>query len=290
MTAPNIKSISFDLVFGSDEYPEFSNTSFVDIAGVFVNGLNRAFFGNSSSRPLSILDDNLGYFQDNGGGGLAIEYDGISHKLTIHAPVHLGINTIKIAIADTGDQIYNSGLYISNIQGSTVAASGVVFTITGNDFVNQLIGGGLDEFFNALGGNDVVKAKGGNDILNGGTGKDLLDGGLGFDIFIGGQGGDDFDFNKFADSSKKLNLADVIQDFKHGQDDLNVASLPGTFDFVGSGPFTGNGPEIRFQQFNKPGTDNDFTAILVDKDGNTSVDFAVKLLGLVNITVIDFDL
>ena len=48
--APGVKSIAFDVVFGSDEYSEFSSTQFVDIAAILVNGSNAAFFGGDKKK------------------------------------------------------------------------------------------------------------------------------------------------------------------------------------------------------------------------------------------------
>ena len=40
--AAGVKSVVFDVVFGSDEYSEFSDSQFVDIAAILVNGSNAA--------------------------------------------------------------------------------------------------------------------------------------------------------------------------------------------------------------------------------------------------------
>ena len=108
---PNASSVSFDVVFGSDEYPEWVD-QFVDSAIVMVNGVNYALFNHNPAHPLSVVSANLaaGYFQDNAGGALPIEYDGVSHVLKIVAPIASGgaTNHIKIGIADTGDHIYEA--------------------------------------------------------------------------------------------------------------------------------------------------------------------------------------
>lgn len=291
VTDPSIVSLSFDLMFGSDEYPEYSSSSFVDIAAVFVNGTNAAFFGGSALRPLSVLDQNLSYFQNNQDGSLATEYDGISLNLTVWAPVQQGINTIKIAIADTGDQIYDSGLFVSNLQGSTVNVAGVKQTISGDDLANFLLGiGSNDEYFDCGGGNDTAFGGLGNDILDGGDGNDDLNGGRGFDIYIGGDGADDFDFNSIKDSSKKANTADLIADFQRGLDDIDVQGILGKtkFKFIGTREFSGDQPEIRYQKFNKPGTDNDYTLVYGNINSNPAADFVIKLDGLFNLKGADF--
>ena len=125
---PTATSVSFDLVFGSDEYPEWVD-QFVDSAIVMVNGVNYALFNHDPLHPLSVVSSNLaaGYFQDNAGNMLPIEYDGVSHVLKIVAPINPGaINHIKIGIADTGDHIYDSGIFLANFSAGNIPGSGVV--------------------------------------------------------------------------------------------------------------------------------------------------------------------
>ena len=104
VTDTTATSISFDLVFGSDEYPEWVD-QFVDTAIVMVNGVNYALFEQNPNRPLTVISQNLaaGYFQNNVNNALPIEYDGVSRVLRIVAPILGGgaLNSIKIAVADT---------------------------------------------------------------------------------------------------------------------------------------------------------------------------------------------
>lgn len=170
----NLVSIKFDLVFGSDEYPEFKDSSFVDIAGVYINGVNYALFNNQADQPLSVLGTNFsaGNFKDNESGAISLEYDGISNLLTVIAPVKQGVNTIKIAIADTGDQIYDSGLFVGNIHAVDFSGSGLALETKGtgaNDFIQ---GADFNESFDLGDGNDIVSGGKGNDVLNGGNGFD----------------------------------------------------------------------------------------------------------------------
>jgi hypothetical protein len=111
---PNVDGIRFNLVFGSDEYPEFSSSNFTDIAAVYVNGVNYALFDNDPSAPLEIIDYNLtqSNFIDNTSGTYPIEWDGFIQKLAIRAPLIQGNNIIKIGVAGTGDTSYDSGIFI----------------------------------------------------------------------------------------------------------------------------------------------------------------------------------
>ncbi|MDP1559089.1 MAG: choice-of-anchor L domain-containing protein [Nitrosomonas sp.] len=171
---PTLQNIRFDLVFGSDEYPEFSDSSFVDIGGVYVNGTNYALFNNQISQPLSILSSNLqaGNFRDNVSGTIPLEYDGISHVLSIIAPVHTGTNTMKIAIADTGDQILDSGLFIGNVQAINFSGSGLALNTVGTASDDSIQGKDFNEIFDLGNGNDIVNGGKGDDVLNGGNGFD----------------------------------------------------------------------------------------------------------------------
>ncbi|MCB1503278.1 MAG: choice-of-anchor L domain-containing protein [Bauldia sp.] len=285
------KTVIFDIVFGSDEFPEWSNTEFVDIAAVIVNGKNAAFFGGDSKKPLSILDKNLGYFQNNQDGHVSIEYDGISNKLTVIAKVKEGVNDIKIAIADTGDQIYDSGIFIANLRGSEKDLEGILNEVSGTT------------------GNDKLKAIAGIDnVVIGDLGKDKLYANNGFDILYGDQeddGGSDvsavassavalsldfkdtFFFKKTKYLDKKISKTDVIADWD-SKDKINLSKLAGPkLDFIGKAKFSDNGDgEVRYKQFKK----KDFTAVYVDTNGDGKTDASVKVLGLHKFNDGDFSL
>ncbi|MBK5937907.1 choice-of-anchor L domain-containing protein [Halochromatium roseum] len=191
-----LKGIRLDLVFGSDEYPEYSNSSFIDIASVFINGQNVALFNNQTDQPLSVIDKNLeiGNFRDNAGNILDIEYDGVSEDITIIAPVQAGVNTLTIAIADTGDHILDSALFLSNLTGSATGGAGLSKVVaaasdngeelTGSTDNEVFDGGDGDDIIDPVGGNNVINAKGGNDKIKGGVGDNEIDGGEGFDQVI----------------------------------------------------------------------------------------------------------
>ncbi len=195
ITDPTATSISFDLVFGSDEYPEWVDL-FVDTAIVMVNGVNHALFERNPNRPLTVISPNLaaGYFQNNAGNALPIEYDGVSRVLRIVAPILGGgaLNTIKIAVADTGDHIYDSGLFISGLRAGTTPGQGLVTrpTTPCTDSSDYVAGGLSGESFDLLGGDDHCFSGGGSDLIDGGSGNDTIDGGSGDDYLKGGDGSD----------------------------------------------------------------------------------------------------
>lgn len=193
ITDPSLQGISFDLMFGSDEFPEWASTSFVDVAAVYVNGTNYGLFNGEETQPLSITSNNVdnGNMIDNADGSVPIEYDGISSKMTIYAPVVQGLNTIKIGIADTGDSIYDSGLFIGGLKGVREIGSGGVYVKTDStDNDDHHMGNEAPEEYTCGDGNDTVFAAGGNDLIYGGQGADNLNGGNGDDNIFGGTGKD----------------------------------------------------------------------------------------------------
>ena len=54
---PHATSVSFDIVFGSEEYPEWVN-QFVDSAVVMVNGVNYALFNHDPNHPCETTTTN----------------------------------------------------------------------------------------------------------------------------------------------------------------------------------------------------------------------------------------
>lgn len=224
---PSVNSITFSLVFGSDEFPEFSDSSFVDIAAVFINGTNVALFNGEIDQPLSVISENLelGNFIDNEtfstpevtDAPLPIEYDGVSSVLTIFAPVEQGENTIEFGIADTGDQSLDSGLFISGFTTSAVEVDGILVNVVGSAGGDILSSSNLSanqsEFFDGGPGNDTIAAGAGDDVINPGSGDDDVDagpgddtvtadgaaGGLGNDTIAGGTGDDVIDAGPGSD-------------------------------------------------------------------------------------------
>jgi hypothetical protein len=108
---PSTNSISFDIIFGSEEYSEFVGSAFNDAFGIFLNDTQIAF--DQVNRPITV---NGGLFAS----GIAVtdtgtELDGSTPRLTITAPVSPGStgNTLVFAIADTADEIYDSAVFVA---------------------------------------------------------------------------------------------------------------------------------------------------------------------------------
>jgi gliding motility-associated-like protein len=134
--------LTFEYVFGSEEYPEFVDDIFNDIFAFFISGpgivgdpnignqLNIAVLPDGNNTPVQINSvnnlTNWQYYRNNN-NGLSIEYDGmtsdflgVKKSLTARAGV-IPCNTyrLKLAIADRGDEIYDSGVFIAELKGGT---------------------------------------------------------------------------------------------------------------------------------------------------------------------------
>ncbi|MRD45700.1 choice-of-anchor L domain-containing protein [Caenimonas koreensis] len=175
VTDPNATGLRFDVVFASDEFPEFSNTSFVDVAGVYVNGVNYALFNNNPLTPLSVVQANLnaGNFITNS-GQVPIEYDGVSIPLQVTAPLHMGDNLIKIAIADTGDSFYDSAIFVSGLQAVNYQGFGLSQQVEVEDSQEVLDTGGNQTYLGSALRN-LIKLISGQDVVDGGAGLDEVE-------------------------------------------------------------------------------------------------------------------
>ena len=113
-------------MFGSEEYPEYANSSFNDVFGFFLSGPGIAGIFTNNARNIATLPEtnqfvsinnvnhiNNSQFYINNSGGLTIQYDGFTTVLKANATVIPGETYhIKLAIADVSDNIYDSGVCI----------------------------------------------------------------------------------------------------------------------------------------------------------------------------------
>jgi uncharacterized repeat protein (TIGR01451 family) len=114
-------TLSFQYVFGSDEYNEFVN-SFNDVFAFFLNGVNVALIPGTST-PVSINNVNKGvnsaFYRNNDISDFGMptpfptQADGFTVVLQAAAAVSPGLNHIKLAIADAGDTALDSWVFLT---------------------------------------------------------------------------------------------------------------------------------------------------------------------------------
>lgn len=133
---PDASTLEFSYVFGSEEYNEYVCSSFNDVFAFFVSGgiyeneniallpgtdiavsinnVNNGSIGSSGNEE-NCDEDNLAnsaFFVDNDEGD-NIEYDG--HTVVLTATINLEPGetyTLRLAIADAGDSVLDSGVFI----------------------------------------------------------------------------------------------------------------------------------------------------------------------------------
>ncbi|MFN8548726.1 MAG: choice-of-anchor L domain-containing protein [Candidatus Eisenbacteria bacterium] len=159
-TCSTAQDVVFQYAFGSEEYNEWVNSPFNDVFGFFLNGVNiaQAPVGCSNAgTPVSINNVNCGNpyvgvgpncdcFRNNdlnyGGGTINTELDGLTQVFFATGTILPGINHIKLAIADAGDQVLDSDVMIrcqsftcgqAPITGACCLTSGQCVTLTAAD-------------------------------------------------------------------------------------------------------------------------------------------------------------
>ncbi|MFY0616169.1 choice-of-anchor L domain-containing protein [Shimia sp.] len=122
-------TLTMQLVFSSEEYLEYVDTGFNDAVGIWVNGEPAVLTVGDGDITIDNIndEDNSNLYVNNPADGEVVntEMDGLTVTLTLKAPVQAGeINTIKIGIADIGDDKYDSNLLIAgdSIQCALIAA------------------------------------------------------------------------------------------------------------------------------------------------------------------------
>ncbi len=131
-SCPTTSVFSFQYVFASEEYDEWVNTQYNDVFAFFLNGQNIALIPGTST-PVAINNvncdnpynppagQNCALYTTNDcdsmGFGypcthIATEMDGLTSVFSAVGTLNPGPNHIKLAIADRGDGVYDSNVFI----------------------------------------------------------------------------------------------------------------------------------------------------------------------------------
>lgn len=109
---PGFDSVRFNVVFGSEEYPEFVPVGFFDGFGMFLNGSNVAFV---DGQPVNIRHPSMAAVSGT-------ELDGVlapggNPLLVFGGAVNPAGNSLRFIIGDREDAILDSTVYISSLEG-----------------------------------------------------------------------------------------------------------------------------------------------------------------------------
>ncbi|WP_437963901.1 choice-of-anchor L domain-containing protein [Sorangium sp. So ce260] len=123
--APGFSGISFQSIFGSEEYPTFvGNPRYNDVYGVYLDGVQIVFDQNNA--PITV---NGPFFS---GGSVVVapatetEYNGSTGLLTTQALAAPGAHVLEIVICDGGDGAFDSGVFLGGLGGCVGACTGTV--------------------------------------------------------------------------------------------------------------------------------------------------------------------
>lgn len=127
---PATDTVIFNYIFGSEEFPEYANSSFNDVFGFFLSGpgINGPYTNNAiniailpNSQPVTIDNvHNYDYYTAYPTSGStsagsyygAVQYDGNTIVLQAFALVQAcETYHIKLAVGDAGDSAYDSGVF-----------------------------------------------------------------------------------------------------------------------------------------------------------------------------------
>lgn len=110
--AQGFSEVSFNVVFGSEEYDEFVDSPYIDGFGMFLNGTNIAFVNGA---PVNIRHPAMAFMDGT-------ELDGIlapggNPILTFTGLVNPTGNQLRFIVADTSDGILDTTVYFSSLDG-----------------------------------------------------------------------------------------------------------------------------------------------------------------------------
>jgi len=141
---------------------------------------------------------------------------GASVTMTVfqHNKISAADGTNDVTLSDNGTITGNANVesYKLATGGNNFATDNVGQTVVGNTGIDNITGGN---------GIDILNGNAGNDVLVGGLGDDIITGGAGKDNMSGGDGNDVFVFATGSVESITSSNADVISDFKTGEDKLD---------------------------------------------------------------------
>lgn len=155
--------VMFRYVFTSEEYNEWVNSAYNDVFGFFLNGQNIALVPGSNGLATSINNVNCDnpynppagsfcnlYINNDCndippgtypcGGVRDTQMDGLLTVLTATAALQPGLNHIKLAIADAGDHILDSNVFIEGQSftcGTPIGACCHTTTLTCTDYAAE---------------------------------------------------------------------------------------------------------------------------------------------------------
>jgi Ca2+-binding RTX toxin-like protein/uncharacterized protein (DUF1778 family) len=296
------------------------------IENLIGSGFNDSLTGNAAN---NVLDGGAGSDFLNGGAGADTMLGG--DGTDSYAVDHTGdvVSESNSSLASGGNDIVYSYLstytLTANVERLRLMLAGAS-NGSGNALDNTLYAGAGNNVLDGAGGNDTVsyafasagvtlnlatagaQATGGsasdtlisvehltgsgfNDNLTGNAGNNVLTGGAGSDVLTGGAGSDTFDFNALSEMGLTNTTWDVITDFVHGADKLDLSTLDADAALAGDQAFTAPVLGGTFSGvFASPGDlyfDTVAHVLYGNTDADTAAEFAIQLVGVTTLAAAD---
>ena len=223
---------------------------------------------------IDVLRGNLGNDRLNAGAGNDFLFGGTGNDFLS------GGTGNDLLVDSTGNDLMSGGSGNDRL----FAGTGVdnVYGGIGADLLHG--GAGNDRLFAGT-GVDTIYGGIGADLLHGGADNDRLFGGTGRDLLTGGWGADSFMFRTAAEAGIGA-ARDVITDFSHGIDTIDLGGIDAdsilvgnqAFGFIGAAAFSHVAGQLRYAGGNIQG----------DMDGDGLADFAIQITNLAMLTQSDF--
>lgn len=141
---PGIEFLTMEFVFASDEYPEFSNSIYNDLVGIWLDDQVVPLAAGNGLASVTNINQSGGVnlFNVNTSDQFNTEMDGFTVSMSVVIPVTPGqVNSLKIGIADVGDNRYDSNVLIAtdSIQGGLIANTDEVLLRPGDSETLDLL-------------------------------------------------------------------------------------------------------------------------------------------------------
>ncbi len=106
--------LSFNVVFGSEEYPEYVGTEYVDAFGMYLDGVNIALVGG---QPVNTNHPQMAAISGTELDGVLAPNDDPLLWFGLSGLDPNASHTLTFILADTSDDIYDTTVYISSLSG-----------------------------------------------------------------------------------------------------------------------------------------------------------------------------
>ena len=220
-----------------------STVSASPVSGDLVGSL-AANFGADGGHFLSLVVDGVTYTFD-GVNAISVSDPSHNHEISFNSTTdvltvgtsHGGTIALDMAGANVGQYVYTPAANTSSVteqfQFNIVDGDGDIAGSTLTVQITPPPAQPANQVLNGSNNADTLNGGPGNDILIGNGGADTLNGGPGSDILIGGPGSDTFVFKSIADSPPGPGHFDVITDFTHNSDHIDISAIAGATNVQG---------------------------------------------------------